>query len=248
MRPPVTRSRWRALPRSLVAVRDAHRLCYAPTRSVGDDDLSSLETRRTLDEDVLGGLSQMLPRRATKRPRPRTRYPGALKAGVRAPRLIVQRAAHRARPAASEAKGLRRRCDGAVPGRDRWHGSSVFSSPPPSRVLRMGQPYARQKPQPVPHRRLRAPGRLLRETRGGPPRRVGVRERARPRPSRERATPPTRRIRMRERERDTKRRLPRRLPRLRQGPKWHDRRLGAAAGARGHGPEADRGGALPDDQ
>ena len=106
--------------------------------------MSSLETRRTLDEDVLGGLSQMLPRRATKRPRPRTRYPGALKAGVRAPRLIVQRAAHRARPAASEAKGLRRRCDGAVPGRDRWLGSSVFSSPPPSRELRMGQPCARQ--------------------------------------------------------------------------------------------------------
>ena len=61
VRPPVTRSRWRALPRYLVAVRDAHRLCYAPTRSVGDDDLSSLETRRTLDEDVLD-ISQMLSR------------------------------------------------------------------------------------------------------------------------------------------------------------------------------------------
>ena len=47
VRPPVTRSSLEGLPRSLVAVRDAHRLCYAPTRSVGDDDLSSLEMKRT---------------------------------------------------------------------------------------------------------------------------------------------------------------------------------------------------------
>ena len=96
--------------------------------------------------------------------------PEALNASVRAPRLLARnRAALPIGPAAaSEAKGLRRRCDGAVPGRDRWHGSSVFSSPPPSRVLRMGQPYARQAAA-VPHRRRRAPGRLLRETRDGTP-------------------------------------------------------------------------------
>ena len=69
---------------------------------------------------------------------------GALKTSVRAPRLLSCSALPIGPAAASEAKGLRRRCDGAVPGRDRWHGSSVFSSPPPSRVLRMGQPYARQ--------------------------------------------------------------------------------------------------------
>ena len=69
-------------------------------------------------------------------------YPGAESAaGFQA--IIVQRCPS-CPAAASEAKGLRRRCDGAVPGRDRWLGSSVFSSPPPSRVLRMGQPYARQ--------------------------------------------------------------------------------------------------------
>ena len=59
---------------------------------------------------------------------------------VRAPRLIYS-----ALPIVPgrrvRGEGARRRCDGAVPGRDRWHGSSVFSSPPPPRVLRMGQPY-----------------------------------------------------------------------------------------------------------
>ena len=44
------------------------------------------------------------------------------------------------------------------------------------------------------------------------------------------------------------RRLPRRLPGLRQGPLGDHRRLGAAPGTRGDGPEADGGGAVPDDQ
>ena len=97
-----------------------------------------------------------------------TRCPGTLeseRAGSQANRVAP---AHRARPAASEAKGLCRRCDGAVPGRDRWFGSSVFSSPPPPRV-KNGAAYAKTGRQPVPHRRRRAPGRLLRETRDGTP-------------------------------------------------------------------------------
>ena len=85
----------------------------------------------------------MLPGHATKRPRPRTRYPGALKTSVRPPSLSCS-ALPRAPGRPCPREGLRTRCDGAVPGRDRWPGSGVFSSPPPSRVLRMGQPYARQ--------------------------------------------------------------------------------------------------------
>ena len=81
----------------------------------------------------------MLPGHATKRPRPRTRYPGALKASLPPPWLIVQRCPS-CPAAASEAKGLRRRCDGAVPGRDRWHGSSVSRRSPPSLELKMGLP------------------------------------------------------------------------------------------------------------
>ena len=98
-----------------------------------------------LGEDVLGEFSRMLSGPPGSVCGPHA-IPEALNASVRAPRLLARnRAALPIGPAAaSEAKGLRRRCDGAVPGRDRWHGSSVFSSPPPSRVLRMGQPYARQ--------------------------------------------------------------------------------------------------------
>lgn len=94
-----------------------------------------------LGEDVLGEFSRMLSGPPGSVCGPHA-IPEALNASVRAPRLLARnRAALPIGPAAaSEAKGLRRRCDGAVPGRDRWHGSSVFSSPPPSRVLRMGQP------------------------------------------------------------------------------------------------------------
>jgi hypothetical protein len=121
-------------------------------RAARETDLSWLELSRTRRRDVLGEFSRMLSGPPGSVCGPHA-IPEALNASVRAPRLLARnRAALPIGPAAaSEAKGLRRRSDGAVPGRDRWHGSSVFSSPPPSRVLRMGQPYARQA-QPVPHR------------------------------------------------------------------------------------------------
>ena len=71
-----------------VVVRDAHRQCYAPTRSVGDDDLSSLETRRTLDEDVLDEFHADALRAVLRSVRGLTRDTWGARKRVRAPRLI----------------------------------------------------------------------------------------------------------------------------------------------------------------
>ena len=94
-------------------------------------------------------------------------------------------------------------------------------------------------------RRRRAPGRPLRETRDGTPTTRRARSSLASETHTKRNAP---RRRLAPKVTHTPRRLPRRLPRLRQGPKWHDRRLGAAAGPRGHGPEADGGGVVSDDQ
>ena len=165
---------------------------------------------------------------------------------VRAPRLLARNRAALPRTAdrRAKAKGLRRRCDGAVPGRDRWHGSSVFSSPPPSRVLRMGQPYAQTGRSRFRTERERTP-RTVEGSDGGAPTTRRARSSLASEPHTKRNAP---RRRLAPKVTHTPRRLPRRLPRLRQGPKRHDRRLGAAAGPRGHGPEADRGGVVSDDQ
>ena len=213
MRPPVTRSRWRALPRSLVAVRDAHRLCYAPTRSGGamiGASLSKSVTKHIHTSTIFVDALRAAPRSIHGLERD-TR--GARKR-VRAPRLIYS--------ALPIVPGRRVRGEGAAP-TVRWccprtrsmarlqrlQLSAAVSSVKNGAAICPDRPAACSAPPTE-----SALTTVLRETRGVTPTTRRARSSLASETHTKRNAP---RRRLAPKVTHTPRRLPRRLPRLRQG-------------------------------